>query len=1067
MVEGKYGDMGHYVTLESGTVIFIAESAGMVPPRLRAEKGAAKRFTRAGLQRALIEHHRNMTGESGGYTDAMDRELTEAAGSSSDAFRFYKKLPADIKQEIAANPALGRPGLFTVTQDKSAAHGEDAYGQLGDRYIQIAEAKAGSPIRAALQTARESQDPEIEHLAAVHENLPDDPGALKARATKLRKVGKTKRADRLEALAAATPGTEAVKAGGLRFGDRFTHGGQAMRVAEDQRGMRVLTGSEAFEGTPVDALTHVPIDRGSLRPGALRRRNAAKPAAVHHDDVPFSRYCPEPPILLSMTDIFLGKDGGPAQTGSKGDWGIFREVEGQTLFYKLDSAGHASLPASEEAHLKSAIARHRKQGKEHQAARDNAKVRGKAEEAGEHHEAAQRHIKAEDGLKATNKKIAAPKTAEEHEARADEHSEAARKASEDGDAEMMERHYKAAGEHAKKAEELRDPPPKPRPEKKNPPAVSQTKPEPRPEKQPPPSADKPVDKVQSRTDSEWRTKATQHAQEWRAALDRGDSRSAKMAEYATRYAESKGDLNKTFQTGGLGFGSKGGLLEPASEATRLSSHEANLHTLMEHGSYDPDLTPAEHAAKAEQIRGVGSAPDAKKIHEAVTGAIEELRANHKSKLVPIHEIRQKVADKLGLAAASHAHLDPVIESGNHKLLSITDLRGSTSDTNANALPRSGRLSQPYYIDAEGSAGSKNLSLSPPRLTCISDILLDKGGGESGKVYFRTVGGVVRPFSGIDPDPAESARWLKHRKGEIHQAMQDRQSKTVHVKTSEGTHVVTQDQHKVQHTDTEGKTTTEYHNTQGDARRAAAAKAAHLEHDAHVAGNHVDTGSAIAIDDEVAAGVKQGHLTVPTEGGEVDPHLAEAYQRHAASLGHTVGEWKIDKGTGLATATLTKSKAANLSRIDLSRSVTCTLREAAEFFGVSPIGLGAAPRLTCMADVELGWRDQLRVPAGSPDGGEFSSAAGDILENPQKNELQALFDTVHGEHGAGVRGEVLRGTVTRSGHYTWGSGHHYTHEELNPEAPTKLFIHKIVDADTLEPHEVPGVGSKLDRAKELV
>ena len=130
----------------------------------------------------------------------------------------------------------------------------------------------------------------MKYLAAIHQNMPDDPAALKARATKLRKAGgakKTARAERLERLAAETPGTEAVKAGGLRVGDKFTHGGQEFRVAEDANGFRVLSGPREYDGTPIDALTHVPLDKGSFRPGKLPRRQSAPP-----DAIPFSADAP-------------------------------------------------------------------------------------------------------------------------------------------------------------------------------------------------------------------------------------------------------------------------------------------------------------------------------------------------------------------------------------------------------------------------------------------------------------------------------------------------------------------------------------------------------------------------------------------------------------------------------------------------------------------------------------------------------------------------------------------------------------------------------------------------------
>lgn len=324
MVVGAHGDYGHYVTLEDGRVVFITGGAGVVPPRLAADAGASKRFTRAGLQRAILEHHRAMNGGEDDFTSGMERELTEAAGSASDAFRFYRKLPTEIKDAIADHPALRR--VFTVTDDPRAAHGADAYGTLGDRYIEIARAKAGSPLNAAMETARTSQDPEMRLLAHVHDHLPEDGASLKAKATRLQasapknleragrleEQAKTataadaarlrRQATRLRRDAADAPGRaaeheraaanatrrEAVNAAGLRVGDRFHVNGQEFRVAEhqDEEGnrYRILRGSD-LQPVPVDAVSHLPIDRGTFKPGRLRKATVT----TYDDGIPFGR----------------------------------------------------------------------------------------------------------------------------------------------------------------------------------------------------------------------------------------------------------------------------------------------------------------------------------------------------------------------------------------------------------------------------------------------------------------------------------------------------------------------------------------------------------------------------------------------------------------------------------------------------------------------------------------------------------------------------------------------------------------------------------------------------------
>lgn len=106
----------------------------------------------------------------------------------------------------------------------------------------------------------------------------------------------------------------------------------------------------------------------------------------------------------------------------------------------------------------------------------------------------------------------------------------------------------------------------------------------------------------------------------------------------------------------------------------------------------------------------------------------------------------------------------------------------------------------------------------------------------------------------------------------------------------------------------------------------------------------------------------------------------------------------------------------------------------------------------------------------------ANALSDILHNPSKGELQAHFDSAYQAHGESV---VLRGVVNDSDHI-WGDAFDTSHDGLyhqglakNPkdwENPTRVYAHKsgtILQADTDEPHEVPGIGSKLQPAKKFI
>lgn len=241
------GEAGHWVTID-GRPVFIRESAGHVPKRLQAGDAEKKRFTKAALERHLIDYHNAVTG-GGSYTAADERKLNEAAGAG-DPFTFKGKLPTEIRRHVEGRPELR--SLFHVTQDARKAGGADAFAELGDEYLDVAERKAGSPLRAAKETAHNSNDPEVRFLAHVHDNLP----AAKDRAA-----------------------VEPLKAGQLRVGNEFTVNGERFRVAEDEHGNRVLRSEEYAEDVPVDALRTVPADEGSFRRG---RRTAA-------EAIPFGR----------------------------------------------------------------------------------------------------------------------------------------------------------------------------------------------------------------------------------------------------------------------------------------------------------------------------------------------------------------------------------------------------------------------------------------------------------------------------------------------------------------------------------------------------------------------------------------------------------------------------------------------------------------------------------------------------------------------------------------------------------------------------------------------------------
>jgi hypothetical protein len=206
-----------------------------VPTRQPARNNKAP--TRSGIEKMLLD---NLSAVGGGYTVEDEHTLNEAAGAGNP-FTFHKEIPAEVKDFIAGHPeAQGLRKLFRVTNNPAEAGGADAFGQLGDRYFNIAEAKAGTPIRQALQEAKNSPDPQVRLLAAIYE-LPK--GETKGR-------------------------PQSVNPQKLETGSKFTIKGVPVEVVKDENGHRSLKDGGEIPEVPIDALTEaLPVDKGSVEPG--------------------------------------------------------------------------------------------------------------------------------------------------------------------------------------------------------------------------------------------------------------------------------------------------------------------------------------------------------------------------------------------------------------------------------------------------------------------------------------------------------------------------------------------------------------------------------------------------------------------------------------------------------------------------------------------------------------------------------------------------------------------------------------------------------------------------------
>ena len=215
-------DGGHWITLEGGQHVLIKDPVG-----------DGKGFSRAAVERKLINHHEDVTGESASSVSVAQQQAFDKSGRGFAQTTFHKELPGEVKHYLEGNPAARK--YFSVTQDASKAGGADSMGDMGeDKYFDHIDAISGSKIGAAKQTAMDSNDPEMRFTAMIHDHLPGGRGSVGS-----------------------------VDAGKLKVGHEFTFGGVPFKVAQDDDGYKVVAGGgDEFHA---DALSKVPVDRGSLK----------------------------------------------------------------------------------------------------------------------------------------------------------------------------------------------------------------------------------------------------------------------------------------------------------------------------------------------------------------------------------------------------------------------------------------------------------------------------------------------------------------------------------------------------------------------------------------------------------------------------------------------------------------------------------------------------------------------------------------------------------------------------------------------------------------------------------
>jgi Serine/Threonine/Tyrosine Kinase found in polyvalent proteins len=356
------------------------------------------------------------------------------------------------------------------------------------------------------------------------------------------------------------------------------------------------------------------------------------------------------PRSFFARSIMLDREGGPPQTGSKGDWGIFRDVGGEPYFFKLDGSGKATMPANEVARLHKAIAKHKKEAKGHQSARDNAKVRGHTKEAQDHADAAQDHHDAATEGEAAEKTVAAPKTAAEHRQRSDEHYASAEKSLREGDTEGHAKHWAKGVEHSGKAKEAEGAKPEPKtsttaeePKAEAPkPTKQEAKPEPpkavEPKPQPKPEPVKETPKAAP-------PKAEAKPTPVKAAIAHSEGNTKRLqSEKTTEPKEPPNDThaeNKPSGKGSSAGGNQGGQIADASAASGVNLAKP-----------EGGQSPSDVAKKIKGAAGFSEKKQASAPYTNTKEYIARIGEHEKERLKGIDEQSKSVMDeakKSGLA----------------------------------------------------------------------------------------------------------------------------------------------------------------------------------------------------------------------------------------------------------------------------------------------------------------------------------------------------------------------------------------------------------------------------------
>jgi hypothetical protein len=215
-----------------------------VAAREKAQSDAAnadkkKSWSKASIEKKLIE-----AGDAAGVGQQhVEDDKSLSAFHSPYTFLRSPKTksgyPGEIERFLEDPENIKYRKILQLTDDPAKAQGADAMGELGEqKYMDLLTRRGSGNVATALENAEKSNDPELQFLAGLH----------RAASTREKKVPQ-----------------DTVKTESLQPGHAFEIHGVPVEVQEDEDGEKFLVDHGDIPKTPLTAIEHVPMDKGTLK----------------------------------------------------------------------------------------------------------------------------------------------------------------------------------------------------------------------------------------------------------------------------------------------------------------------------------------------------------------------------------------------------------------------------------------------------------------------------------------------------------------------------------------------------------------------------------------------------------------------------------------------------------------------------------------------------------------------------------------------------------------------------------------------------------------------------------